>query len=373
MFYRWVSVLGICVFALAACAPEPTATPTLRAVAVSTRAEPTFAATPTLKSSQTRTPLPVATLSRAKTLTGKFVFAPGDGSLWTMDTGTGHAQVLFKPQGNQFADSPVFTPDGMQVIYTLQDLTAQGIARTSVYVVDVSGNNSHIIVKPPDIKTSLYWPAISPDGKWVYYTSAYPIPPNQEHTAIERVPVTGGTPQTVLESAQRPAIAPDGKHLAFLRFNYVTYGSSLWIADQDGQNPRQLMADDVFAAIATPFFSPDGQWLLFAASGPPTRQLPGALVHLHQCEPELLCQLAAPVYADGLPWDLWLASVDGKQFRQITKVGADSPAPAWSRDGLSVAFLDTNGIYLVDVQTHIVSRLSKNGGHGALSWWQPLN
>ncbi len=136
-----------------------------------------------------------------------------------------------------------------------------------------------------------------------------------------------------------------------------------------GQNQHSLLADTVFRTIAAPHFSPDGQWILFAASGPPNSNLHGLLAPQQSCEPALLCLLAQPAYADGLPWDLWRISVDGTRYEQLTNVGADSPWPVWSRDGKYVAFYATSGIYLVDVNTRVINQISRNGGHGVFDWW----
>ncbi len=133
-----------------------------------------------------------------------------------------------------------------------------------------------------------------------------------------------------------------------------------------------LVADKVFQSVLAPRFSPDGRWVLFAASGPPSHPLPGALQLQRQgCQPVLFCAVAQPVYADGLPWDLWLVSVDGKHFQQLTNVGFDSPWPAWSRDGKYIAIFETTGFYVLDVARRLLSQWQPQGGHGAMDWWAP--
>lgn len=373
MFYRFLALLVGSLLLTAGCAPDPTATST---TAVRTLPAPTAAATRPPATAQPatslpRTPLPVATGAGSRP-NGKFVFAPGDGTLWIQDAASGHAQLLVKGSATSFADSPAFAPDGKQIVYTVNGFDAQGLGQTRIDLIDADGRNARVFLLPPDIKTALNWPVISPDGKWVYYTASYPVPPNKQHTEIQRMPIAGGAAQTLAPDAEKGVLSPDGKQLAFVRFNFTTFGASLWIGDADGKNPRQIMSEDVFATIGAPSFSPDGAWLLFAASGPPLHPLPSALnLPPPECAPRLLCLLAAPAQADGLPWDLWLISTDGKQYKQLTRVGADSPAPAWSRDGKTVAFFDTNGIYRVDIETHAISLISKNGGHGAFAWWEP--
>ena len=82
-----------------------------------------------------------------------------------------------------------------------------------------------------------------------------------------------------------------------------------------------------------------------------------------------LC-LATRAAANGLPWEIWLASADGKGFRQLTRLQLDSPWPAFSRDGREVAFMTYNGTFEIERDTNRVSKLSDEGGHGAIDWFQ---
>jgi Tol biopolymer transport system component len=173
-----------------------------------------------------------------------------------------------------------------------------------------------------------------------------------------------------MQDARMSAESPDGKRIAFMRFNFDTFSASLWVSDIDGQNAKNIMNDDVFLIISAPRWSPDGTQILFAASGPNTRPLPG-IDSLRTCEPVILCFFAKPAYADGLPWDLWTVTPDGSKFARLTEIGADSPSYAWSADGQQIAIFDTSGQYLLDVATKVVSQLNRNGGHGAFDWQQP--
>jgi Tol biopolymer transport system component len=305
-------------------------------------------------------------------LTGKFVFAPGDGSIWIQDAATGRPQALVNPKSEVFADAPAFSPDGKRVAYTESKLSATGVAVNSIHLIDADGKNDRALATPPDVKTTLNWPVFSPDGKWVYYTSSFPVPPDSEHAEIQRVASGGGAPQKIIQDAHSASFSADGSQIAFERFNFTNFSASLWIADADGQNARLLVADDLFSIVMASRFSPDGKWILFAASGPPTRPLPGALLLPHrQCEPQLLCALAGTAHADGLPWDLWVVSVDGKHFEQLTNVGFDSPWPAWSRDGKYIAVFETSGFYVLDVDKRLLSQWKSEGGHGIMDWWMP--
>lgn len=307
----------------------------------------------------------------APQISGKFIFAPGDGSVWVQDPANGAPQSVLKPSPEVFADAPSFAPDGKSFVYIHSSLTQQGTAQNSIYRANSDGTQTKAIADPPDVKTSFNWPHYSGDGKWIYYTASYPVPPNKEHSVIQRIPVDGGASQSVIDDARLSTESPDGKKIAFIRFNFDTFTSSLVVADSDGKNQKVLVSDDVFITVSSPEFSPDGSQILFTASGPNTRPLPGVSMRTPHCQPQLLCLFAKTAYADGLPWDLWTVTPDGSKFARLTQIGADSPWPAWSRDGQQIAFFDTSGQYLVSLGTKVVSQISANGGHGVFGWWQP--
>ncbi len=306
----------------------------------------------------------------APPIDGKFIFAPGDGSIWVQDPANGKPTPVVKPSPELFADAPSWSTDGKTFVYVRSSLTAQGTAQYAIYRAHADGTNNQQLALPPNNKISFNWPHASWDGKWLYFTASYPVPPNKQHSEIQRIPVGGGEPQKIIEDARMSTESPDGKQIAFIRFNFDTFSAGLWVADIDGNNARPLLNDDVFIMISAPQWSPDGSQILFAASGPNTRPLPGIeSFHVPQCSPQLLCMFAKPAHADGLPWDLWTVTPDGTKFARLTQIGADSPWPAWSRDGKQIAFIDTSGQYLIDLSTRAVSQISRNGGHGAFGWY----
>jgi Tol biopolymer transport system component len=367
---RMLILIAALALALPACAPDATSTPTLEPPPNATATLPSRApAPPRTETPATGLPKVNSTVtpsaSAAKGLSGEFAFAPGDGSIWIQDAASGQARPLVTVKPDAFSDAPEISPDGRTIVYSLSSLSAQGAAQNTIHVIGADGKNDRAVARPPDAKTELTSPAFAPDGQSVFFTASYPVPPSEQHFEIRRIPISGGATQTVISDAQTPAVSSDGKRLAFLRFDFHTFTAGLWLADSNGQNPKELVAKDLFAIIASPRFSPDGQWVLFSASGPPTRPLSSA-----QCQPYLLCAFAQPAYADGLPWALWLVSTDGAHFQQLTRNSYDSPTGAWSHDGAQIAFFDTGGIYLVDIKTHALSLVSKNGGHGVFDWWE---
>lgn len=358
---RSILIVVTCLLVLAACGGDDSSAPK-----TGDFARPSA----TLERVPVRTSLVDGTPAPAPEVTGKFIFAPGDGSIWVQEPANGAPKPVIKPTAEMFADAPQWAPDGKTFVYVQSTLTQQGTAQNAIHRANADGTNDVVIAVPENNKTAFNWPSYSWDGKWIYYTASFPVPPNKQESEIRRIAADGGEAVTVIEDARMAAESPDGKQIVFLRFNFDTFTAGMWIADVDGQNQRELLNDQVFIMIAGPRFAPDGSEILFTASGPNTRPLPGVAMRTRSCTPQLLCLFAKPAYADGLPWDLWTVTPDGTQFSRLTQVGADSPSAAWSRNSQQIAFFDTSGQYLLDLPSKIVSQISRNGGHGLFDWYQ---
>jgi Tol biopolymer transport system component len=359
-------IASILALSLASCSALATPTPT--PAPTPTEAPIPSGPAPTPMAPSPLTPFPKGgSAALPQGVGGKLVFAPGDGSIWIQDTLTAAPRVLVNGSANVFAQAPGFSPDGSQVVFEQDALNSQAPLPTSILQIGADGKNQRVVVQAPDATSAFGWPSFSPDGKYIYYT----LLGAKGISEIDRVSAQGGAPEKIVDDARQGVLSGDGKQIAFARFNLNRFTTSLWIADSGGQNPKLLLNENAFLAIMAPRFSPDGQSILFSASGPPRTPLHALGSPRMACEPTLLCVLAQTAYADGLPWDLWTIGVDGTRAQQVTSVGADSPWPAWSRDGKFVAFMDTSGMYVVDVANHVVTQINQNRGHGVLDWWMP--
>ena len=215
---------------------------------------------------------------RTVALSGEFVFAPGDSSIWLQDAATLVAKPLLKHSEVEYYESPSFSPDGSQIVYVRYTFDQEGGQIKEIHVIATDGTNDRVLFKPDaaGLRTFLSDPRYSPDDNWIYFSVSTIIDEltGKQANQIVRGPISGGGWQVVVEGADHPRLSKDGRHLAFLRFNPQTFSSSLWVANPDGSNPRQILPDDVFAGVIGQSFSPDDSWIVFAASGPPNRALP---------------------------------------------------------------------------------------------------
>ncbi|MBI5030382.1 MAG: PD40 domain-containing protein [Chloroflexi bacterium] len=218
--------------------------------------------------------------AQASGLKGKFVFARSNGALMLQDATGANLRALITANGETLAQFPSFSPDGNHVAYSFNYFNKDGLVVQEIRVIDSDGKNARVIVSPDSPKIAFDFPMWMPDGKEIFFSQSYPIPPSSEYSEIDRVSVNGGKITTVLKEGRLAAISPDGKKIAFRRLDLKTYSSSLWIADIDGSNAKQLVSQTDFFDIFAARFAPDSQSLVFVGSGEPKRKLPGMVAEV---------------------------------------------------------------------------------------------
>lgn len=123
----------------------------------------------------------------------------------------------------------------------------------------------------------------------------------------------------------RPAIAPDGKRIAFVALG------DLYLVPTTGGAPENLTNDH--AMEADPAWSPDGNSLVYSSDK-----------------------------GGGLP-QLWIRNLRTGRDRQLTRIDTQPLGAAWSPDGTRVAFIDVDGrwgvagLCVIDVRTGAITRL----------------
>ena len=100
-------------------------------------------------------------------------------------------------------------------------------------------------------------PLCSPDGKWVYYIDY------ADSQALKRVSIDGGSPETILATAQGAAeISPDGKSVASLEVRELDHRLVLNIFSLED---KKVAFHDIDPRASWPFaFAPDGKSVVFA-------------------------------------------------------------------------------------------------------------
>jgi Tol biopolymer transport system component len=128
-------------------------------------------------------------------------------------------------------------------------VTAQSETRGSLWVGDAAGSaGSEIVPLTPTVQTSVAWA-----GDRLLYGSL-----TNGRPGTASVPAVGGASMEVVRSAVTPVATSDGARIVYVK---ETGGADvgLWIADADGRQARQLVAE----LVGNPIVTPDDQHVIF--------------------------------------------------------------------------------------------------------------
>jgi len=199
----------------------------------------------------------------------------------------------------------------------------------------------------------------TPDGNYLEYLIAVPSAPTGK---IFQVPVLGGTPRQILDSATSGvAFSTDGSHMAFSNLDASNMETSLVVADLDGSKPRTLAkakSSFQYNTYGTIRWSPDGKHIVTSASDP--NDVHGLQGYLVDFEVESGAQkpiagrhwrdvrefawlpdgsglLLAAMDKTGGFGQLWIVSYPSGELRRISNDLSDYISVAVSADGRTIA------------------------------------
>jgi Tol biopolymer transport system component len=219
----------------------------------------------------------------------------------------------------------------------------------------------------PDYVTDLF--AVHPDGSGLFQLTSFGF----------------GT------FSEFPDYSPDGRTVAFQRYDFASDSTQLWLIDADGRNPRQLTAfpDGAY----DPAFFPDGRTLAIdsfvapdpgifvipakSGTGAPltavsaqrvTRVTDGGFDSEPQVSPDgrwIVFTRYSVECAEEHPSDcqtrIFKVRTDGTQLTQLAGPELNASAPDWHPTGLAIAF-DTHDNGLAPNAGHIMVMLA-DGSH----------
>jgi Tol biopolymer transport system component len=257
----------------------------------------------------------------------------GIADLFVLPMGGGEPRRL--SNWNGIIDGLSWTPDGSEIVYSVEEPAAGRLWRISALVTSPSRG-----VPIADIPTAARNPSISRpiDGRparLAFQTIARDV--DLQLIDLDARPVNetlGSQPfsnSTRMEGSAR--FSPDGSRIAFASLRSGT--AEIWVAERDGSALQQITSLGA-TGVMLGDWSPDGTRIVFEAA------------------------------LDGNT-DVYLVGADGGHLRRLTTEPSIDGVPSWSRDGQWIYFASTRGG--VNPDTWRVSpdgaepiRVTRNGG-----------
>jgi Tol biopolymer transport system component len=251
-----------------------------------------------------------------------------------------------------------------------------------IHVVRADGGGDRVLTRSTfDLESQPDW---SPDGRRVAFVS------DRDGDLDIWVMNADGSARRQLTRNDTyeydPDWSPDGRQIAFER-NDGIHDEEIYVISADGTGERQLTSNDV--NDYSPSWSPDGRQIAFASDRDGDRR-DIYVMNADGTDQGSLTRTRAG--GDRPDWepngerivfecgdaDLCVMSADGGGFRRLARsMAGQMLAPAWSKDGRTIAFVRAafpirdfpyGDIYVMNADGSMEQRLTRDGISGNPSW-----
>jgi WD40 repeat protein len=226
-----------------------------------------------------------------------------------LDPSTGRTQRLTHER-YVFDYGPAWSPAGVLAFtrrFYNEDQT------DNIFTIHSSGTNLRLLQRDGNN----LWPSWSPDGKQIVYATGFHgfelRVMNADGSGVRSLGPSGGV--------SGPAWSPDGTRIMYSRNDF---GNSVWVVGTDGRGARRLI-DNAEGGR----WSPDGGRVVFSRFGAGRRS------------------------------QIWVATADGANERQLTIGGAYDRSPSWSADGTEIVFERNGDLYAIGADGTAGRRLTR--------------
>ncbi len=301
----------------------------------------------------------------------------GASQIYLADSNSGESRRL-RDSGDEDIDA-TWSPDGKRVLFTGRKQT-----NSEVFVVQADGSQLRQLTDHPGFDGAARW---SPDGKTIAFVSS-----RNGASKLYLMDADGGNLRrlTNLDEGDETnhSWSPDGKRLAFV--NVVKRRMSAWTAPADGGAPTRVTSENVNETF--PAWSPDGAELAYVRTTRGETQL--RVIKLATgSHRELAAALPGKsnlaYSADGTQIvfegidaasprsEIYAAPSAGGAVRNLTDDPAEDMNAHLSQDGQRLVFTSyrtgpVGQIYVLDLATRQLKRITDTGKHEFRPVWRPL-
>jgi Tol biopolymer transport system component len=299
---------------------------------------------------------------------GRLLLAGQDG-VSIFELATGDSRAVFTPEPRGMLTAAALSPDGstLALAYAPPPDGLIQFGYTNLYTAPLDGSQPPKLLVDGKLRDAIAGPVWAADGKSIVYTRSGPSADGlAAQLSIERIAIAGGEPQALVVDGIAPDLSADGARLAYVAVAVDTAADSLYIANADGSGPAQLAGSDRFVTIDRPHFSPDGRWIVFSGdqAGFAAEARPGV------DWVEMLGGVRT-ASAHNIPTaDIWRIPAAGGAPNKLLKLLASGISADYSPDGRHIAFISTQGLYVMAGDGSRAVRIDRGNGFTSVEWME---